>query len=189
MPGIGDPRAPAPNSPYRPSATQADRGAAGHSGWDIGQGPQSPWRPSKAISAKMLGPTLPLTSALPSARPSNCHTAGDSGLPPPGANPKPRSAPEGPFPNGLVPQCWELGTPEHQGRTYPAALPPTVPLGGRRSFRAEEWAGSSKPPETFDGPPGPKHLGPASGSPARSPRPAPALEAQPADQACRPPLS
>ena len=43
-------------------------------------GPSEPPRPSKAPHAKTQGPTLPLTIALTSARPSPHGTAGDLGL-------------------------------------------------------------------------------------------------------------
>ena len=81
MPAIEDPRAPAPSSPCRPAATRATSGTAGHSGPENGQGPPSLLGPSKAPGAKTLGPTLPLVSAITSARPSARHTAGGSCLP------------------------------------------------------------------------------------------------------------
>ena len=66
--------------PY-PVATGAARVAAILSGRENGQSPLSPWRPSKATSAKEVGPTLLLTSALTSACPSTQRTAGGSGVP------------------------------------------------------------------------------------------------------------
>ena len=40
--GMGDPRAPAPDSPYHQAATRAHQGASDHSGQENGQGPQNP---------------------------------------------------------------------------------------------------------------------------------------------------
>ena len=65
----------APGRPLGP------RGAIAHSGRENRQGPQSPWRHSKAPHAKTLGPTLPLPCALISARQSACRTAMGSGQP------------------------------------------------------------------------------------------------------------
>ena len=80
---IGDLRAPALDSHCRPAATWDARDAADHSRWENGQGPLRPRRPSKAPHAKMLGPTLPLASALTTARNTVARrTAGGSGLPP-----------------------------------------------------------------------------------------------------------
>ena len=70
MPGIGDPRAPAPDSPCYPAAT-----------WGVRTGrPSAPPATSKAPCTKMLGPTLPLATTLTSARPSDHRTAGRLGL-------------------------------------------------------------------------------------------------------------
>ena len=46
-----------------------------------------------------------------------------------GAKPNPRLAPEWPFPRGMVPHCWGLGTTEPQGQTHTAAWPPPGPIG------------------------------------------------------------
>ena len=76
MPGIGDPRATVLDSPCCPAATQAASGTTGHSGRENGKGPWSPRPLSKAPRAKKLAPTLPVASALTSARPSARRTAG-----------------------------------------------------------------------------------------------------------------
>ena len=69
-----------------------------------------------------------------------------------GANPNPKSAPEGPFPRGLARQRWVLGTPEPQRQTHTAARPPHGPNGRHLSFRVGERAGPSEPPSTFECP-------------------------------------
>ena len=79
-PGIGDPRTLAAGSPYRPAMTQPARGNV-LMGRENGQGPPSPRRTPKASYTKTLGPALPLTRALTSARPSTLCTAGGSDLP------------------------------------------------------------------------------------------------------------
>ena len=102
-------------------------------------------------------------------------------------NPNPRSAPEGPLPRGLVPQCWGLETPGPQRRTHPVTPPPPGPLEalpviqGIRTGRALRARGDSRKPTV------PKRLGPHSCAPTASPRPSPLLAAQPADWACPPP--
>ena len=75
------PRSPSEDSPCLPVATQAARGAAGHSGGGEPAGPSEPRRPSKAPRAKVLRNTLPLASALTSARAFARRTAGGLGLP------------------------------------------------------------------------------------------------------------
>ena len=70
-----------------------------------------------------------------------------------GSNPNPRLAVEGPLPRGLAPTRRGLGTPEHQRRTHPAALPRPGTLGSPSSFRVGELAGTSVPPATFEGNP------------------------------------
>ena len=75
------PQSPSQDSACRPAATRAARGAAVHSVWENRQGPPNPRRHSKALRSKMLAPTVPLASALTSARRSAHHIADVSGLP------------------------------------------------------------------------------------------------------------
>ena len=68
------------DSHFCQATTQAQRGAAAHSVWENGQGPLCTWQHLKAPQAKILGPMLPLTSALTSARCSAHCTDFGSGL-------------------------------------------------------------------------------------------------------------
>ena len=105
------------------------RGATAHLEQENGQGPPSPWRPSKAPLPKPLGPCCPSPAPSPRHVNRSPHSHGLRPVGLMGANPKPRLAPKVPFPRGLVPQRWGLRTPEHQGQTYPAARPPPGPIG------------------------------------------------------------
>ena len=80
-PGIGDSRAPAPDSPCCPATTRAARVAAVHSGRENGQGLLSHRRPSKAPRANVPGPMALHSSALISIHPSALSRASGSVLP------------------------------------------------------------------------------------------------------------
>lgn len=110
----------------------------------IFEGPprQNPW----AHAPPPQGPHLVLPLRLP-----HSHRLGLARLLK--ANPNPRSATERPFPRGLAPQHWILGTPESQCQTHTATRPPPGPKGRRHSFRSGEPAGPSEPQATFESPP------------------------------------
>ena len=95
-PGIGDPRAPAPDSPCRSATTVAARGAAGHSGRENGQGPRAPGNLQRSPAPKRLGPRS--RSSAPSPRPPlrSPHIRRIGPAINLGANPKPYVRPEGP---------------------------------------------------------------------------------------------
>ena len=147
------PRAPVPDSPCRPAATQATRGVAGHSGRENGQGRLSPRRHSKAPCAKTVGPTLPLASVLTSARPSAHHTASRLGLPAPGGLILTLGRPQ----RGSSQGAWRHNA-DDWGLPSPSAGLTFLPRGhlgrsGRmRSFKVGERAGPSEPTATVVSP-------------------------------------
>ena len=158
-PGIGDPRARAPDSPSRPASTRAARGAAGHSGRENGQGPTSHQRTSKAPVPKRLGshsrspvpsprPTPPLATQ-PADRPAGLLCA----------NPNPRSAPEGPVPRGQALPHLDSWTPEPQLQIHPAALPPPGPLRAPTVIHGGRTCRALRALANFEAP-RPKTLGP-----------------------------
>ena len=115
-----------------------------------------------APHAKTLGPTLPLPSTLlrpPLHRKHRCHL-GPAGIL--GANPNPRSSPELPFPRGLVPQCWGLGTTDPQCQTHPVARTTPGPLGAPLIIQAGSTSRALRAPRDNQRPHGTKPLGQSS---------------------------
>ena len=183
--GLG-PQAPSPDSPCLPAATRATRGAAGHSGRKNGQGPLSHWRLSKALRAKTLVPTLPLPSALTSARPSAPCTEGGSGLPvlcgltltlgwPSRVPPKDSGA--------YMPGIWD---PKPQNHTHAAATPPPGPLGAPPLIQGGRTDRALEKPATFEASRA-KMQGPTLPLTSAFTSARPPLAAQPEVWACRPP--
>ena len=146
---IADPRATAPDSPFRPTNTQATSGVADHSGCENGQGFLSPGRPSKAPRAKTLGPTILLACALTSACPSARCTDGGSELPASrGLTLTLGWPPESPSQEaGLATQG--LGTPEPELQTQLAAPPPPGPLGAPPVIQGGRTGRSLQAPGDF----------------------------------------
>ena len=151
--GDWGPPSPSAGCTLPPHRTRAARGAAIHSGWENGQGPLNPRRPSKMPRTKMLGPRLMFTSTLTSAQLAARRTGGVSGLPASwGLTLTVGRPPRGPS-RVAGHRNAEDGDPEEVCRTHPAALQPPEPLGSLRSFRAGERAWHSESPATFEGPP------------------------------------
>ena len=109
--GDWGPRSPVPDSHLGQATTCAHWGTATHSGLENRQSPASPQRPLKAPCTETLGPKLRLPQCphlgllLCSPHSHWLRTACLLG-----ANPNPRWALKGPFPRGLAPQQWGLGT-------------------------------------------------------------------------------
>ena len=166
MLGIGDPRAPALDTLPAASCHPCPSGRCQSFRAGEWAGSSKPPATFEGPGGKTLGPTLPLPSALTSARPSAHRTAVGTGLL--GTNPKARSDPEGPFLRSLAPQSWGLGTPEPQHQTHPAARPPPGPIRAPPIIQSRRTGRPSEPPVNSKDP-APKPWGPCSTSPAPSP--------------------
>ena len=160
MPGIGDPRAPATDSPSRPAATRGASGATCHSRRENGQGPPSPrvlrWPPApKRLVPHSCSPAA--SPRTPLCSPHSWPIGPDSLLV---GNNKASSAPEGPLSRGLAPPHRELGTPEPQCWTHPVPPPPPEPLGALRIIQGRRTGRALRAPGDIRRSPEPKRLGP-----------------------------
>ena len=185
--GLGTPLAPAQDSPCHPAATQAARGAAGHSGWEMAgpseplasfEGPprQNAWAHAPAHHYPHLGP--------PRHLPHSRHIRPAGLL---GANPNPRLVLEGHF-QGAWLRTPGIGDPRAPALDSPCR--PATTQADRAAARHSGWENGQVPPSPRElrRPPFTKRLGLCSCLPAPSPRPAPPFAPQPVDRACRPPF-
>ena len=176
-----------PDSPCGQAATRAHWGAGTHSGWENGQSPPNPRRPSKAPRTKTLGPTLPLPSALTLDRPSTCRTAMHLGLSSSwGLSLTLGRPPRGPSKGTWCHKAGDWGPPSPSARL-------TLPIGchtspsGATAHSWREYGHGPLSPRQPSKAPRAKTLRPSSSSPGPLPQPAPPLPKKPLPWACRPP--
>ena len=171
----------------QPAINRAARGSAIHSGRENRQGPPSPLCPSKAARAKALGSTLPLASALTSARPSAHRRVGRSGLPASWGLTltlgRPLRSPSK-VPGAATPGIGDPRAPAPDSPCRPAA---TLSTRGAAGHSGRDNGQGLPSPRRLRRTPTPKCFGPLSLSPEPSPRLTLPLAPQLADWACWPP--
>ena len=70
-----------------------------------------------------------------------------------GLNPKPKSAPKGPFQRGLVLQCWGLGTNEPQPQNHTPTRPPPGPTEASPIIQGGRMGRALRATSSLEGPP------------------------------------